>query len=377
MLFLTLATFSQTGGVQMVCRSMARALQNIQMKKAGLFQVLSLCDSPQNSNNKYVPSSAFKGFSYQHLRFCAYALRHAASSEVVLLGHVNLLPIAWLIKCLWPRTRIILLAHGKEVWGKMPRWKARFINRKTEVWAVSRFTKKMFVTKHQVSPDKIQVLNNCLDPFFLVPPHFDKPVYLLDRYGLKQHHQVLLTLTRLDRYEHDKGYDLVLEILPTLLEEFPSTIYILAGRPSAAEQQRLRSKVDALQLTGVVIMPGFIPEEELTDHHLLADTFVLPSSKEGFGLVFLEAAACGSSIIAGNKDGTMDAVMEGALATLIDPGSTLELTAALRKHLTRTYNDTAATLQQDRVTRRFSFSKYTAEVEELLNRINTYKQVKT
>lgn len=371
MLFLTLATFSQTGGVQMVCRSMARALQTIQMQEDGLFQVISLCDSPHNSNNKYVPASTFKGFSYQRLRFCAYALWRAASSNVILLGHVNLLPIAWLIKSLWPRKRIILLAHGKEVWVKMPRWKARFINGKTEVWAVSRFTKKMFVTRHQVSPDKIQVLNNCLDPFFQVPPHFDKPVYLLDRYGLNRRHQVLLTLTRLDSYEHDKGYDLVLEILPTLLEEFPNTIYMLAGKPTAAEQQRLQSKIDILHLKGIVIMPGFIPEEELTDHHLLADTFVLPSSKEGFGLVFLEAAACGSSIIAGNKDGTMDAVMDGALASLVDPGSKLELTAALRKHLTRKYDDTAATLQQERSIRRFSFSNYTAEVEVLLNQINT------
>jgi phosphatidylinositol alpha-1,6-mannosyltransferase len=372
MLFLTLATFSQTGGVQMVCRSMTKALNHIQQQANSRFEMISLCDAPNDRNERYIPANTFKGFSYQRMNFCRYALRRASSVRIVLLGHVNLLPLAWLIKRLWPETRIILLAHGKEVWGGMPGWKKRFLNGKAEIWAVSRFTKKMLVTRHQIRPRNIRVLNNCLDPFFRVPENFEKPLYLLNRYGLKAHHHVLLTITRLDSYEKDKGYDLVLDALPDLLLNFPDLRYVIAGKPSIAEASRLLTKIDVLALKAYVVVPGFVQEEELTDHHLLANTFILPSSKEGFGLVFLEAAACGSSIIAGNKDGSIDAVMDGALATLVDPSSKKELTAALHKHLAYKYNPAAAALQQELSTKQFSFRNYKSNIEALLYKTNAY-----
>ncbi len=373
MLFLTLATFSQTGGVQMVCRSMTKALNHLQQQADSPFEMISLCDAPEDHNDRYIPGSSFKSFTYQRMRFCSYVLQRAFSAGTVLLGHVNLLPLAWVIKQLRPATRIILLAHGKEIWGKMPGWKKRFLNEKTEVWAVSRFTKKMLVTRHQISPDRIQVLNNCLDPFFRIPENFERPLYLLDRYSLKAHHQVLLTITRLDTHEKEKGYDLVLDALPELLLTFPDARYVIAGKPSAAELHRLLTKIEVLKLKPFVVLPGFIQEEELTDHHLLADIFVLPSSKEGFGLVFLEAAACGSSIIAGNKDGSIDAVMDGALATLVDPGSRKELTNALRQLLSIKYSFATAALQQKLSTRRFSYANYRSNIEALLQKTNSYQ----
>jgi glycosyltransferase involved in cell wall biosynthesis len=49
-----------------------------------------------------------------------------------------------------------------------------------------------------------------------------------------------------------------------------------------------------------------VPDEELVDHYRMADIFVMPSTGEGFGIVFLEAMACGIPAIGGNADGSTD-----------------------------------------------------------------------
>jgi glycosyltransferase involved in cell wall biosynthesis len=61
----------------------------------------------------------------------------------------------------------------------------------------------------------------------------------------------------------------------------------------------------------------------------------MPSNGEGFGIVFLEAAASGLPVIAGNRDGSIDALAEGALGTLIDPEDPGALTTAICEVLGR------------------------------------------
>ncbi len=78
-----------------------------------------------------------------------------------------------------------------------------------------------------------------------------------------------------------------------------------------------------------VIFAGFVPDEELPDHYRLADVFAMPSTGEGFGIVFLEALACGTPVLAGNRDGSTDALDAGRLGTLVDPLSDEEITDGL------------------------------------------------
>ena len=75
--------------------------------------------------------------------------------------------------------------------------------------------------------------------------------------------------------------------------------------------------------------------EELPDYYRLADVLVMPSTGEGFGIVFLEAMACGIDVIGGNQDGSIDPLGDGAVGSAIDPDDSEELvsaiSAALRK----------------------------------------------
>lgn len=74
---------------------------------------------------------------------------------------------------------------------------------------------------------------------------------------------------------------------------------------------------------------GGIDGEELPDHFRLADVFVMPSTAEGFGIVFLEALASGLEVISGNRDGSVDPLADGALGATVDPDNREELVAAL------------------------------------------------
>ena len=59
----------------------------------------------------------------------------------------------------------------------------------------------------------------------------------------------------------------------------------------------LKKKVEALGLSDHVIFTGYIPESEKIAHYNLADVFVMPSTGEGFGIVLLEAVACGVPVV--------------------------------------------------------------------------------
>ena len=74
---------------------------------------------------------------------------------------------------------------------------------------------------------------------------------------------------------------------------------------------------------------GFIPDEELCDYYNLCDVFAMPSKGEGFGIVYLEALACGKPTIGGNQDGAIDALCNGELGVLVDPDNIEQIAQAI------------------------------------------------
>ena len=78
-----------------------------------------------------------------------------------------------------------------------------------------------------------------------------------------------------------------------------------------------------------VIFTGQIPESEKVAHYNLADAFVMPSTGEGFGIVLIEAAACGVPVIGSRADGSREALRDGLLGRLVDPRKPEELIEAV------------------------------------------------
>ena len=107
-----------------------------------------------------------------------------------------------------------------------------------------------------------------------------------------------------------------------------------------------------------VILPGFIDESELTDHFLLADLFVLPSKKEGFGIVFIEALACGLPVVCGNTDGSVDAIYNGELGKAINPDDIAELENAITEYLKTPLTEDKRRLLHDKCLLHFNENDY-------------------
>jgi phosphatidyl-myo-inositol dimannoside synthase len=112
---------------------------------------------------------------------------------------------------------------------------------------------------------------------------------------------------------------------------FPELKYMIVG--DGLDRARLEAKAEMLGLSNHVIFTGRIPESEKVDHYNLADAYVMPSYGEGFGIVFLEAAACGVPVIGSIADASREALLGGQLGRLVNPHSGDELINAISETL--------------------------------------------
>jgi glycosyltransferase involved in cell wall biosynthesis len=235
-----------------------------------------------------------------------------------------------------------------------------------QILSVSQFTKDSLVQLNHFPANKIQVLNNCLDPFLAKPLQANKDASLLAKYNLSNDDTVLMTLTRLAFRERYKGYDQVIESLAALRKTSPRLKYLIVGKYDRQEKNRLDILLEKRNLTNEVIFTGFVPDEELALHFNLADIYIMPSTKEGFGIVFIESMYYNKPVIAGNKDGSVDALLNGKLGLLVDPGNQEEISESIRKIIAdrETYMPDRQLLMEN-----FSFPVYKEKWRSILARL--------
>ncbi len=362
-LFLTLRTFSLTGGIEKVCRTLARVLSDLCSEPE--VRMYSMYDHMEDLDKRYIKPENFRGFATNKGTFLWASFFRGVRSDKVILSHINLLIFGWLVKKVSPSTEIILLAHGIEVWRELRSWKKHFLRKDCRIWAVSSYTAGVLKERHDIPPERIQVLNNGLDPFFSVPEIKERPDQLVYKHGILKSDPILFTLTRIASTEGYKGYDLVLEVLPEIIRVHPTLLYFIAGQADPEEQLRLEVMIEALNLENNVVLLGYIPEDKVSKYYQLSDVFIMPSRKEGFGLVFIEAAACGTRVIAGNQDGSSDALLQGRLGTLINPQDKTGIRNAIIKSLSDSDTDGSRLIQRTCL-KHFSYQAYRERVRKLI-----------
>ena len=275
--------------------------------------------------------------------------------DLIVCGHLNLLPLAFLAKVL-SRAPLLLAIYGIEAWKPSPsRLVRRLVRRVDAYFSISDVTRRRFLEWAAPRETEGHLLPNAIHLERYTPG--PKSPELLRRHGLTGK-AVLLTVGRLAGEERYKGVDEVLELMPDLPREIS---YLVVG--DGNDRQRLTDKANALGLADRVIFAGYVPEGEKADHFRIADVFVMPSRGEGFGFVFLEAMACGVPVIGSTLDGSREALRDGLLGTLVDPGNRAELLAAVHQALASTERSVPEGLSH------FSFARFESRLHELVSRI--------
>lgn len=258
--------------------------------------------------------SSTRAFGARILTSCA--LRRP---EHIISAHLNFGPAArWAHTVLG--TSYSLVCHGIDVDPALSPSRRKALRAADQIIAVSEWTRQRVLDLGGIDAARVKVLQNTFDEArFTVGA---KPAALLARYGLRPDDKVVLTVGRLDSTERYKGYDRLLRALPAIQATCGPVRYLLAGRGD--DRARLEVMARELGVQGAVTFVGFVPDDELADHYRLADVFAMPSTGEGFGIVFLEAMGCGTPVLAGNRDGSIDALDGGRLGLLVNP---LDVTA--------------------------------------------------
>ena len=265
--------------------------------------------------------------------FLAETIRAAAGGgrfDLIVAGHINLAAFAVVLGAL-KRAPVVMIIHGIDAWRPTSRAAAnRAAQRMDGVIAVSATTLSRFENWAGSGRARTFLLPNTVDPerFRPGPASGD----LLDRYRVRGR-TVLMTLARLDANERYKGIDEVLGVLKTLAEEIPNVVYLVVG--DGTDRARLQSEAGRLGLADRVVFAGRVDEDRKADHYRLADAFVMPGRGEGFGIVYLEALACGIPVVGSLLDGSRDALLEGRLGVLVDPDDRTDLVRGIREALRR------------------------------------------
>jgi glycosyltransferase involved in cell wall biosynthesis len=242
------------------------------------------------------------------------------------------------MKALAPLSRLgipcLAAAHGIEVWGQLSGRLGSAMRAAAGILPVSTFTRDVMHREAGIPLEKMPVVPDTFREHSFSPG--PKSEVLLQRYGLSANQPVILTIGRLSAAERYKGQDQMLMSLPAMLRELPNLHYIIGGRGD--DEPRLRQIVAGLGLEKHVTFTGFIPESELADHYRLADLYTMPSTGEGFGIVYLESLACGRSCLAGNRDASPEALGDGRWGFVVDPRSPDEIAAAVLSFFQRNHN---------------------------------------
>lgn len=306
--FVFLEILSCEGGIQSYVKDILQGYSQLETANADIFLLRDSAEvenpfaSEQMRFHYCKTKSATLGRAKLTIALFTHLLKHRP--QRVFCGHVLLAPLVELL-CKPFGIPYTVLTYGKEVWQPLPQQKQRSLQHADRIWAISRYSRDRACEANGIEHDRVDFLFCAVDGTVFYPQA--KAPALVERYQL-ENYRVLMTVARLWSGDPYKGVDITIRALPEILKSCPDAKYLVIGRGD--DQPRLAKLADELGVRDRVVFAGFVPAEELPKHYCLADAYVMPS-QEGFGIVYLEAMACGVPVLSGNTDGSADPLQDG------------------------------------------------------------------
>ncbi len=241
--------------------------------------------------------------------------------------------VAWLVARLTLRP-VVIYAHGEELttWGRGGKYKAmRFALRHADrVVANSEHTRDTLL-EMDIDAARITIIYPGVD-VSVFKPGLDV-TGLRETLGIRSDDKLVFSVGRLSRR---KGFDQVIRAIAHMSRDGVPVHYVIAG--IGEDKRYLAQLVMEHKLQGRVHMIGAVAPGDLPRWMNVADVFAMPNREingdnEGFGMVFIEAAACGKPSLAGEAGGTGSAVIDGLTGLRVDATSLEHVTIGLRRLL--------------------------------------------
>ncbi len=246
--------------------------------------------------------------------------------------------VGWLIRPAHTMgCRVVLYTHGDDLAVRPGEERVR-ARRKRQfaradcILAVSAASAAELCRVFGVDPQRVSVLANGVELGRFRPT---KPDEMLRRDLGLSGKRLVVTVSRLVAR---KGVDRVIEALPAIGAAVPEVHYLVVG--DGPQREELGSLAGRLGLSERVTFLGAAPQAEIPRHLSLCEVFVMPNRRlengeeDGFGLVFLEANACGLPVIGGNAGGVPEVVRHGENGLLVDGNSVPAIAEAVTRVLT-------------------------------------------
>ncbi len=314
------------GGVQRAGRHLAAVLTEFAASRGMECRLLTLNDSPELHRMTLAGREfVFTGCEHAKGRFTVTAVKAARrKAKLVLAAHPNLTPVVQAMRIVAPRMKSIVCAHGADVWEPLGILQRLALRHSNLVLAPSKDTAEHVATEQGVPEERIRVLPWGLDPQFealispgshpLLPENFPSG-------------RVILCVGRWLAAERYKGMDTLITALPRLLTQRPEVQLVLVG--SGDDRAWLE---DLAEQTGVNRHVHFLTGltySEIAACYAACEIFAMPSGGEGFGLVYLEAMACGKPVIGGLHGGAPEVIQDGVTGYLVPHGDPIQLAISM------------------------------------------------
>lgn len=300
--FLLIPEVTSFGGIQSY---MKRLLEALSADENNMPMAISVNDT-ESSIKKSGLTSQVIGCAKSKLHFVWAVFRLCPMNAVVISGHIGQSPVGWLLKKIGRAKKHVIILHGIEAWQRSS-WLERIALQNADIIvATTNYTARLCAKKNDLDENKFRIIPLCCEDRSVVTDHIQS----------SDNKFKILSVGRMAKSERHKGFDTLIHAFSDLIQHGEKASLFFIG--NGDDCFRLEQLADEMGLIEQVNFFNNFNDDELHRAYESCDVFVLPSKKEGFGIVFLEAMQHGRPCIGGNHGGTPEVIKHGVTGYLVD-----------------------------------------------------------